>query len=98
MVAFVMLVPCMFGQWLGYPTPGIPRLADGKPNLSAPAPKGPDGKPDLSGVWAVDCAIYGRDGCFTRSLFFDIAKDLRPEDVQMTPWAEAIAKQRESRN
>ena len=26
-------------QWLNYPTPGIPRLADGKPNLSAPAPR-----------------------------------------------------------
>jgi len=27
-------------QWLRYPTPGIPRLADGKPNLSAPVPRG----------------------------------------------------------
>lgn len=24
-------------QWLGYPTPGIPRTPGGKPNLSAPA-------------------------------------------------------------
>jgi hypothetical protein len=23
-------------QWLNYPTPGIPRTADGKPNLTAP--------------------------------------------------------------
>jgi hypothetical protein len=38
-------------QWLNYKTPGIPRTADGKPNLSAPAPKMPDGTPDLSGVW-----------------------------------------------
>ncbi len=38
-------------QWLNYPTPGIPRTADGKPNLSAPAPKMPDGRPDLSGIW-----------------------------------------------
>ena len=28
-------------QWLNYPTPGIPRLPDGKPNLSAPAPRAP---------------------------------------------------------
>ena len=27
------------------------RAADGKPNPSAPAPKMPDGKPDLSGIW-----------------------------------------------
>ena len=26
------------GQWLKYPTPGIPRTADGKPNLNAPIP------------------------------------------------------------
>jgi hypothetical protein len=23
-------------QWVNYPTPGIPRTSDGKPNLSAP--------------------------------------------------------------
>jgi hypothetical protein len=39
------------GQWLDRPWPGIPRTADGKPNLTAPAPRGPDGKPDLNGVW-----------------------------------------------
>ena len=31
-------------QWLNYPTRGIPRTPDGKPNLSAPAPQ-KDGKP-----------------------------------------------------
>ena len=30
---------------------GIPRTADGKPNLAAPAPRTPDGKPDFSGLW-----------------------------------------------
>jgi len=86
------------GQWLNYPSPGIPRLPGGKPNLSASAPKSTDGRPDLSGIWAVECNIYGRDSCFTRSIFFDLAKDLKPEDVQMTPWATALAAQRQSRN
>lgn len=40
-----------FGQWLRYPTDGIPRKADGTPDLSAPTPRLPDGKPDLSGLW-----------------------------------------------
>lgn len=39
------------GQWLYYPTPDVPRLADGKPNLAAPAPRLPDGRPDFSGIW-----------------------------------------------
>jgi hypothetical protein len=38
-------------QWLDRPWPGIPRTADGKPHLAAPAPRGPDGKPDLTGLW-----------------------------------------------
>ena len=39
------------GQWLRYPTEGIPRKPDGKPDLAAPAPRLPDGHPDLSGLW-----------------------------------------------
>src|SRR5215471_19031525 len=85
-------------QWLDYATAGLPRLPDGKPDLTAPAPRTADGRPDLAGVWAVECGVYGKDGCFTRSLFFDLAKDLKPEDVQMTAWAASIQKQRESRN
>lgn len=38
-------------QWLDRPWPGIPRTADGKPNLTAATPRGPGGKPDLTGVW-----------------------------------------------
>ena len=38
-------------QWLNFPTPGVPRTRDGKPNLAAPTPRAADGKPDLSGVW-----------------------------------------------
>jgi hypothetical protein len=65
-------------QWLNYPTPGIPRLADGKPDLFAPAPRTADGKPDLSGIWRGAGPLYR----------FNIAQDLEPEDVQ--PWAEAL--------
>ena len=69
-------------QWFNYPTPGTPRLPDGKPNLSAPAPRTADGKPDLSGVWRGAGPLYR----------FNIAQDLKPEDIQ--PWAEALFLQR----
>lgn len=68
-------------QWIDFPTPGIPRLADGKPNLAAPAPRTADGKPDLSGIWRAGRAgEYGYD--------YDVTKNLKSGDVQ--PWAEAV--------
>jgi len=38
-------------QWLHYPTAGVPKTRDGKPNLAASAPRAADGKPDLTGMW-----------------------------------------------
>ena len=73
----------VYGQWLTYPTPGIPRKADGAPNLSAPAPRTADGKPDLSGVWGFDAGPYT----------FYIAGDLKPEDI--APWARTLVQRRD---
>jgi hypothetical protein len=42
-------------QWAIYHDPTIPRTKDGKPNLSAPAPR-LNGKPDLSGIWQAESA------------------------------------------
>jgi hypothetical protein len=69
-------------QWLNYPTPGIPRTADGKPNVTAPTPRTADGKPDLTGVWNRVSPKYGAN----------IAVDLKPGDVQ--PWAQTLVEQR----
>jgi len=59
--AFVLAVMCgsvsIAAQWIKYPTAGIPRLPDGKPNLSAPTPRMADGKPDFSGIWFTDDAL-----------------------------------------
>jgi hypothetical protein len=53
-ILFAVLSTSTPAQWLHYPTPGIPRTRDGKPNLSAPLKRASDGKPDLSGLWQVE--------------------------------------------
>src|SRR2546430_13448732 len=53
----------VLAQWENVKTPNIPRTADGKPNLSAPAPKAPDGKPDLSGLSSEERRV-GKEGRF----------------------------------
>jgi hypothetical protein len=50
-VAVTALQVTGFAQWLRYPTDGLPRKPDGKLDLTAPAPRLPGGKPDLSGLW-----------------------------------------------
>jgi len=50
----LVIATSLNAQWLNYKTPGIPRTADGKPNLSAPTPRMADGKPDFSGLWGND--------------------------------------------
>ena len=52
-VLFALFSTGAFAQWLNYSVPGTPRTRDGKPNLTAPAPRALNGKPDLSGVWHV---------------------------------------------
>jgi hypothetical protein len=45
-------------QWIRLTLPGIPRTADGKPDLAAPTPKTSEGKPDLTGIWVVASGKY----------------------------------------
>ena len=47
----MLALAALLAQWPHYKQADAPRLPDGKVNLTAPAPKSFDGRPDLSGVW-----------------------------------------------
>src|SRR4249920_2320390 len=43
LVLLLLAAAPVSAQWLGTPDPKVPRTADGKPDLAAPAPKAADG-------------------------------------------------------
>src|SRR6516164_9537368 len=95
------LGPAVNAQWLNYPTPGIPRLANGKPNLTAPAPRAYDGKPDLSGIWAwEDNRPCPPEGCADQRIgqeFLNIGWSLKG-GLPYQPWAAALVSERRAAN
>ena len=81
-LAVLLTIGALPAQWLDHPTPGIPRSADGKQNLSALTPRAPDGKPDLSGIWSMNAGKYTSN----------ITADFKPGEIPS--WAEALYKRR----
>jgi hypothetical protein len=91
---------------VGYPTAGVPRRADGAVDMAAPAPRLPDGKPDLSGIWTTanpsrpaddaDAASDGNDLTSSRYMA-NFGVDL-PEGLPYQPWLVPIVKERTANN
>jgi hypothetical protein len=69
-------------QWLDLKTKGIPRTKDGKVDMTAPAPRTPEGHPTLAGIWMEPGLKY----------LINIAADLK--EVPFQPWAAAEYKRR----
>ena len=81
----VLAASTIHAQWLNYKIPSVPRTADGKVNLTAPTARTPDGKPDLSGTWHTDRGYFG-----------NLARDLKPGELLMLPWAEERVKENQT--
>jgi hypothetical protein len=92
-------------QWMKKPNPSVPRTRAGEADLAAPAPKGPSGRPDLSGVWVADTepvppeAGPSVEGDFELPRYFiNVAADLDPGDVPLRPWAAELLEKRLASN
>jgi hypothetical protein len=93
------LVGPLSAQWISYPTAGVPRTADGKPDLRAACPRGVDGKPDLSGLWIMPTEREGNanfPGCEpVPDEFVNIAASLK-SGLPYQAWAAELVKTRRS--
>ena len=98
---FLALAVTVSAQWLNYPTRGVPRLANGKPDLNAPAPRTADGKPDFSGMWGwEDNRPCPPDGCADARIgqeFVNIGWSLKG-GLPYQPWAAELVKTRRAQN
>jgi hypothetical protein len=100
LLAALLVAAPAAAQWTQKPDRSIPRTAAGKPDLSAPAPKARDGRPDLSGIWMPDASplppgtetVEG-DHPFPRHMI-NIAADMKPADIPFQPWAAEVFEQR----
>ena len=84
--AIVVAVLCapLAAQWK-VTDKNVPRLADGKANLSAPAPHRADGTPDLTGIWNPDPPKVR-----------DTTAGLKAGEVSMLPWAQKLFDERKT--
>jgi len=104
-IGLAVVAACADAQWISQPMTGAPRTKDGKVDVAAKAPRLPDGKPDLSGIWQVvnptreERYKFFFDGINNLGedppapYFMNILYDFKPEDSPMRPETAAITQQ-----
>ena len=107
--SMLAMAPALLAQWPAHQAPGVPRLANGQPDMNAPTPRTPDGKPDLSGNWVRFQGDAGRGRGATATpppappgtppvaTFFNVGAGF-PDGLPFQPWAAELRKTRDSTN
>lgn len=93
------------GQWDPYPSKPLPKTRSGQPDLNAPPPRMPDGKPSLAGVWRGLSPARGRSAATPSesasgppiATFRDVGANI-PGGLPLTAWGKAELAKRMAEN
>jgi hypothetical protein len=98
-----LLTAALDAQWPAFPNSKLPRTPKGTVDLTAPAPRMADGKPDLSGIWNYAGVLGFRGGpppsppgTPPQATFWNIEAGIK-EGLPFTPYGAELRKQRMAR-
>jgi len=100
----IALSTSVSAQWPAFRSSNLPRTADGRVDLAAPAPRTAEGTPDLSGVWNYAGVLGFRGGppppppgTPPQATFWNIEAGIK-EGLPLTPYGAGLRKERMAGN